>query len=211
LRPHVHRGPGHFHHPADVVQALDHDIAPFLVGIFYFENAILGPFQRHDRRHLDRREAAVVVVALDAREGVHQVPVADHEADAPAGHVVALRQGEELDRDVAGTWHLHDGWSFIGIKDYVRVRQVVHDEDVVLARERDHALEERQVHAVRRRVRREADHQHLRLGDQLADRALQLGDEVHARRHAHRADVGAGDDRAVAVERVRRIWYYHGV
>src|SRR3982074_2697725 len=45
---------------------------------------------------------------------------------------------------------------------------------------REPAHEECQGRAVRGRVRREADHQHLRLGDQFADRALELGDEVDA-------------------------------
>ena len=60
-------------------------------------------------------------------------------------------------------------------------------------------------------IRREAEDQHLRLGDQLADRALGLVEEIHARRHAHRADVGAGDDRAVDVDRVARVGHQHRV
>ena len=64
---------------------------------------------------------------------------------------------------------------------------------------------------LRGRVRREADDHHLGLRDELADRALGLGEEVHARRHAHRADVGAGDDRAVDVDRVARVGHQHRV
>src|SRR5438309_5746453 len=45
-------------------------------------------------------------------------------------------------------------------------------EDVVGLGERDHALEEIQLHAFRSRVRRKADHQHLGLGNQLADREM---------------------------------------
>jgi hypothetical protein len=63
-------------------------------------DAVLRAFERGDRGDLDRRERAVVVVALDARERRDQVAVADHEADAPAGHVVALAHREELDGDV---------------------------------------------------------------------------------------------------------------
>ena len=68
-----------------------------------------------------------------------------------------------------------------------------------------------EIDALRRRVGRKPEHQHARLGRELADRALELGEEVHPRRHAHRADVGARDDRAVDVDRVRRIGHEHRV
>ena len=68
-----------------------------------------------------------------------------------------------------------------------------------------------QIDALRGRIRRKAEDQHLRLGRELADRALELVEEIHARRHAHRADVGAGDDRAVDVDRVRRVGHQHRV
>ncbi len=80
----------------------------------------------------------------------------------------------------------------------------------VLARAID-PLEEIQLDASCGRVRRKADHQHLRLGNQFADRALQLLEEIHVRRHAHRTDVGAGDDRTVDVDRVAGIGHEHGV
>jgi hypothetical protein len=151
------------------------------------------------------------VVALDARERVHEIAVADHEADAPARHVVALGHGEELDRDIACPRHLHDGGRLVGIEDDIRVRQIVHHQDVVLARERDHALEEIELDAFRRRIGREAEDQHLRLGDELGDRALELGEEVDSGRHAHRADIGAGDDRAVDVDRVGGVGHQHRI
>ena len=191
--------------------ALHHHVAPLLVGLPDLLDAFLRPFQRDDRRHLDRREAAVVVVALDARQRVHQLLVADHEADAPAGHVVALRHGEELDRHVARARHLHDRRRLVVVEHDVGVGEVVHHQDVVLPRQRDDFLEELQIDALRGRIRREAEDQHLRLGRELADRALELGEEVDARRHAHRADVGAGDDRAVDVDRVRGIGHQHRV
>src|SRR3954469_8412079 len=90
LRPDVHRGLGLLDHPADVVQRLHHHVAAPLVGLPHLFHALLRTFQRDDGGDLHRREAAVVVVALDAGEGVHEVLVADHEADAPARHVVAL-------------------------------------------------------------------------------------------------------------------------
>jgi hypothetical protein len=40
---------------------------------------------------------------------------------------------------------------------------------------------------------------------------LQLLEEVHLRRHAHMAHVGAGDDEAVGMDRIGRIRHQHGV
>jgi hypothetical protein len=42
-------------------------------------------------------------------------------------------------------------------------------------------------------------------------RALKLGEEIDARRQRHRADVGAGDHRAVDVDRVARVGHQHRV
>jgi hypothetical protein len=61
------------------------------------------------------------------------------------------------------------------------------------------------------RIAREAEDHHLRLRRALADGALQLLEEVDIRRHAHRADVGAGDDGAVDVDRVRGIRHQHRI
>ena len=119
-------------------------------------DALLRAFERRDRRDLHRRERAVVVIALDARQRVDEVLVADHEADAPARHVVALRHREELDRDVARARHLHDRRRLPAVERDVGVGEVVHDVDVVLARERDDPLEERQLDALRRRIGRES-------------------------------------------------------
>src|SRR5258706_1125595 len=91
-----------------LVQAAHHDVAALLVLRAVLLDAVLRPFERDDRRDLDRRERAVVVVALDARERVDEILVAHHETDAPAGHVVALRHREELDRDIAHALDLHD-------------------------------------------------------------------------------------------------------
>src|SRR5438552_3705149 len=132
LRPHVHRSLRLLDHPADVVQRLHHHVAPLLVGAAHFLDAFLRPFERDDGGDLHRREAAVVVVALDARERMHQVLVADHEADAPARHVVALRHGEELDRDVARAGHLHDRGRLVAVERDVGVGKVVNDQDVML-------------------------------------------------------------------------------
>src|SRR5262244_338270 len=133
-RPDVHRGAGRIDHPARLVQPLHHHVAAPLVPEPDLVDARLGSFERDDRRDLDRREGPVVVVALDAGERLHHVGVADHEADAPAGHVVALRHREELDRDFARAGHLQDRRALVTVEHDVGVSEIVRHEDVVLSR-----------------------------------------------------------------------------
>ena len=53
-----------------------------------------------------------ILVAFDAGERIHQGLIADHKANSPAGHVIAFRQGKELDGDIPRAGHLHDGGRF---------------------------------------------------------------------------------------------------
>ena len=111
-------------------------------------DALLRAFERGDGGDLDGREGAVVEVALEAREGGDEHRVADHEADAPAGHVVALRQSEELDGDVFGAGNLEDAGRLVAVEGDVGVGEVVDEIEAVLAGELDEAREERQVDAL---------------------------------------------------------------
>ena len=89
--------------------------------------------------------------------------VADREADAPARHVVALREREELDADVLGARHLQEARRLVAVEAEVGVGEVVHHQHVVLARELDDALEEGEVDDLGGRVVREVEDQQLRL------------------------------------------------
>ncbi len=89
--------------------------------------------------------------------------VADGEADPPARHVVALRQREELDADVLRARHLQEARRLVAVEDEVGVGEVVHDQQLVLARELDDALEEGEVDDLGGRVVREVEDQQLRL------------------------------------------------
>ena len=193
------------------MQALHHHVAPLLVGHRDLAHALLGAFEREDRGDLDRGEGAVVVVALHPRQRRHQVAVADHEAHAPARHVVALGHREELDRDVARTGYLHDRRRAIAVEGDVGIGEVVHDIDFMATGDVDDLLEERQVDALAGRVRREVQDQHLRLRVRLLHRTVEFVEEIHPWRHPHMADVSAGDDRAVDVDRVAWIGHQHDV
>ena len=151
------------------------------------------------------------MVALDARQRRHQLLVAYHETDAPAGHIVAFAHGEKFHRHVARARHLHDRRRLPAIESDVGVGQVVHHQNIMLARQRHHPLEELQFHALRGGVRREAEYHHLRLGIALAHGALELLEKIDARCHAHRADIRAGNHRAPDMDRVAGIGHQHGI
>src|SRR5690606_5857704 len=87
LGPDVHRRLGHVDVPAEVGEPPREHVAPLLVAEAHLLDVVLRSLERGDRRHLHRREHAVVVVALDAGERIDELAVADHEADAPARHV----------------------------------------------------------------------------------------------------------------------------
>ena len=151
------------------------------------------------------------MIALDAAERVHEIAVADHEADPPARHVVAFRHREELDGDIARTRHLHDRRRFPAVEANVGVREIVHDVDTIFARQGDDLFEERQLNALRGRIRGEIQNEHPRLGKAHLDRVLELGEEIDSRRERYLTNIGAGDDRPVDVDRIARIGDEHSV
>ena len=209
--PDIHGGLGHLHHPARLVQPLGQHVAAQFVGLAHFFHTVLGAVQGDHRGHLDRREGAVVVVALDAGQGGAQLLVADHVADAPAGHVVALGHGEEFHRHVPGAGHFHDGGGPVAVEDDVGVGQVMHHQDVVLLGQGHHPLEEVELDAARRGIAGEAQDHHLGLGRAFQDGPLQFFEEIHIVGHAHGAGVGPGDDGAVDVDGVAGIGHQHRV
>ena len=87
----------------------------------------------------------------------------------------------------------------------------MHHQHVVLLGQRDHAFEEIQLHALRGRIRRKAEDHHLRLGNALADAALELGEKIDARRHRDRANLRAGNHRAIDVNGVTGIGHQHRI
>ena len=103
---------------------------------------------------------------------------------------------EELDRDVARARHLHDRRRLPAVEHDVGVREVVHHQDVVLARERDDPLEERRA----RRIARSGCDGKPRIiifGFGMSSRIARSSSAKKSTPGVmrHRADVGAGDDR----------------
>ena len=99
----------------------------------------------------------------------------------------------------------------VAVEGDLRVGEVVQDHQVVGARELDDPLEEGQIDDMRRRVRRERHDQHLRLGPGAADGLLEVLDEVRLVVQRHLAQVTAGDDHRVLVDRVGGVLHEHDV
>ncbi len=93
----------------------------------------------------------------------------------------------------------------------VRVRKVVHDVNAVLPRQSDHALEEIELDALGGGIARETENHHSRFWQRLANRPLELGEEIDTAVHSHRPNVGAGDDRAIDVNRITRVRHQYRV
>src|SRR6202012_3467090 len=102
--------------PAELVESLDEDIAAAAVGFADLRDAVLGPLQREDGRDLDRSEGTVVKVALEFCQSIDQHRIADHEADAPAGHIVGLRESKELDSDLFRARNLEHAGRLIAVE-----------------------------------------------------------------------------------------------
>jgi hypothetical protein len=148
---------------------------------------------------------------LSRAEGVDEIGIADHEADAPARHVVALGQREELHAHVLRARHLHDRGRLVAVEHEVGVSEVVHHVDAVLARHLHHVLEERR-----------STHCAVGLLGKLSNSILGLGQEFLMALSSsskkstpgtdrHVADVGTGDHEAVGVDRVGGIGHQHSI
>lgn len=187
------------------MQAFDHYVTAVFVFFSDFFNALLRTVQSFDRADLNRRERAIVVVALNAGQCADEVTVSDHEADTPTGHVVALAHGEELNGDVLSTWHLHDGRSLEAVIDDVGVSQVMNNVDAVLLGKRNEFFKEVEIYALGGRVAREAQNHKFGFRSRFRNSSFEFAEEIDARTHADAADIGTGNDGAVDMDRVARI------
>src|SRR5688572_19433267 len=88
FRPDEHRPFWFRNFPAGALETVNQRIAPPFVHETNFLDAVLRPVESLDRGDLNRLENPVVEIALDARQRVNYVLVADAKTDAPAGHVV---------------------------------------------------------------------------------------------------------------------------
>ena len=87
---------------------------------------------------------------------MNDILVADGEADAPSGHVVALGQREELDADLLGSRHLQKTRRVIAVESQIGVGQIVNNDQVVLLGGFDDPFEKVQLDDLRGRIMRES-------------------------------------------------------
>jgi hypothetical protein len=118
-----------------------------------------------DRRgDLHRLEHAVVEIALQLDKRLDDRGIAEQERAAPAGHREALRHRVQLDRALLGTLGLEDARRPVAVEADVGIREVVDDDHLPLPAEVDDPLHEVEVDDGPRRVVRERDDEHPRLG-----------------------------------------------
>ena len=120
----------------------DDQVATARVDLVHLAERLGRPLERGDAGELNRLEEAGVDVRLQAPVGLDRLGVADDRRAAPAGHVVALREAEDLDADVLGARRLQEARRDVAVVGRLRVGVVVDDEDLVLAGELDDALEQ---------------------------------------------------------------------
>src|SRR5207237_9606235 len=123
---------------------------------------------RHTGRPLTRLEHARVEIRLELPVALDDLGVARYEAGAPAGHVPALRRGEDLDADLLRPPRLEEARRAVTVEGDLRVRVVVDDHQVVLAGEFDGALEEAGLHDRAGRIVGVVEEEHVRPGRSLA-------------------------------------------
>ena len=109
-----------------------------------------------------------------------------------------------LDRDLARALALEDRRRPVAVVREVRVREVVHEHDLALAREVDEALQLVEARARRRRVVRERAEQDARPRLRREPRLLDAGREVDARPDRHARDRRAGEARREEMDRIAR-------
>ena len=132
--------------------------------------------------------------------------IADAEADAPAWHRVALRDGEELDRHIARARHLEDARRRVHVVEaQVGVRQVGDDPQLLAPGQRHDLLVEAHVGGGRRGVVREVHHQPDGGARRSGERALDLGVVVQLGTARDRNGLTARDDHAESMDRVAGI------
>src|SRR3954454_21446320 len=135
-RPDEHRPAWRLDLPAGAVEPGAERVAPAAIDVADLHGVVGGVPQGHDRRDLDRLERPVVEVGLQLGECLHDIRAPGDEADAPAGHRERLGQAVELDGALVRPLRLQNRRWLVAVERDVRVREVVHDDELALTRTR---------------------------------------------------------------------------
>ena len=109
--PDEHAGLGALDWPADAFQPFAEHVAAALIDGRLGLDRRVGVAQGHDGGDLDGPEHAVIVIALDRRQGADHLGVARGKTDPPAGHVVALAHRGEFDAHVDAPQARPESWA----------------------------------------------------------------------------------------------------
>ena len=207
--PYKHRCLGFFDAPSKGTKPFTEYVTTAAIHVSNLFYAFLRPFQCGDGCHLNRCEHAVIEVRLYTCQRGNQFRVAYHETDAPTRHVVTFRQGEKFYSNLFGARHFHNRRRFIAIKHNVGIGQIVDHPYLVFLGDSHHFLEKLQLHTLGSGVAREIQHQHFGLGPGIFNRLFQLTEKIDIGGQGYMADVCPGDNKAVGMNRVRRIRHQH--
>ena len=127
-----------------------------------------------------------------------------HERDAPAGEREAFRERVQLDRHLPCALALEDRRRHVAVESEVRVREVVHQHELALAREVHEPLEHAEVGARRRRIVRKRAEQDPRPWLGREPRLLHTRHEVDVGPHGDAGDRGAREAGREEVDRIAR-------
>ena len=191
--------------PARRREALHEHVAALFIGCARAVHYALGTVERRDGRVLHGQEHAVVHVGFERPEVLHDVLVADTEADARAREAVGLRERVELHAHVLRARIGKEAAALPAVEYELTIGVVVQHDDVVLFREGDELL----VPAVRcqhrRRVVRIGDNHELRTARHVLGDIRELDEIVVLLLHGHIIDVRLRDFRAVRKNRIAGI------
>src|SRR5229473_5090555 len=165
-RPYVKGRAWRLDRPPQALERLRHQPVAPRIDLARGERFRFAAVERLDGGPLHRLEDARVDVGLELADESDQVGAPAHPADAPARHVVGLRERVELETDLLCALDLEQAQWPVAVERDLRIRRVVAEHDAVTAAEFDRALEElTRGHGSCRIVRIVEPHQPRALGD----------------------------------------------
>src|SRR3954452_16796648 len=204
-RPDVDRALRRRNLDADVPERLHNQVPAALVDPAHLLYLLARPTQRGCAGELDRLEEARVDVGLQAPVGLDRLGVAEDRRAAPAGHVVALGEGEDLDPDLLRARRRQEARGDVAVVGRLRVGVVVHDEDLVLAGELYDALEEALRYDGAGRIVRVVDEEQPGGFELVRRDRVEVRGETQVRAERQEMRLGAGQDRPPRVDGVARV------
>ena len=187
---------------ADLAQGGDDEVAAARVGLVHPLQRAARALQGGGAGQLHRLEEAGVDVGLQPPVGLDRLGVAEDRGAAPAGHVEALGEREDLDADLLGAGRGEEAGRDVAVVGRLRVGVVVDDEDLVLAGEGDDHLEEALGDDRAGRVVRVVEEHQPRLGGDVGGDRAEVGREAELGDQRQQLRRRAGEDRAAGVDRV---------